>query len=264
MEGIIYHTRSFSVHDGGGIRKAIFFKGCPLQCIWCHNPESQSFEVETMHKTQKLGDKSFTLDQTVGRVVTVNEIMEEIRADIPFFDESGGGVTLTGGEPLAQPNFAIALLKACKSEEIHTAVDTCGYAPREVVEQTIPYTDVYLFDIKLAKSNEHKQYTSLGNEIIVENLKMISSKGKNINIRIPLIEGITDTMQNINGIKLIIKETSGVQRIDLLPYHSLAKHKFDQCNREYQLNNMDNYPTEKAHNIAKLFEGFAPVVSVGG
>jgi pyruvate formate lyase activating enzyme len=264
MEGIIYHTRSFSVHDGGGIRKAIFFKGCPLQCIWCHNPESQSFEVETMHKTQKLGDKSFTVDQTVGRVVTVNEIMKEIRADIPFFDESGGGVTLTGGEPLAQPNFAIALLKACKANEIHTALDTCGYVPREVMAQTIPHADVYLFDIKLANSHEHKRYTGLGNEVIVENLKLISSKGKNINIRIPLIEGITDTKQNIDGIKLMIKGLQGVQRIDLLAYHSLAKHKFDQCNRDYQLNDIENYPTEKALEIAKLFEGFAPVVSVGG
>jgi pyruvate formate lyase activating enzyme len=264
MVGIIYHTRSFSVHDGTGIRKAIFFKGCPLQCIWCHNPESQSFDIETIQSSQKVGDKSFNHTKTVGRLVSVDEIMDEIRADIPFFDESGGGVTLTGGEPLAQPNFAVALLKACWNEDIHTALDTCGYAPQWVLEQTLPYTDLYLFDIKLANSNVHKQYTGLGNEIILDNLRFISSKGKKIVIRIPLVESITDTNQNIEGIKMIINSIKGVQRIDLLPYHSLAKHKFDQCNREYQLNDMDNYPTEKAHNIAKLFEGFAPVVSVGG
>jgi pyruvate formate lyase activating enzyme len=264
MEGIIYHTRSFSVHDGGGIRKAIFFKGCPLQCIWCHNPESQSFEVETMHKTQKLGDKSFTVDQTVGRVVTVNEIMKEIRADIPFFDESGGGVTLTGGEPLAQPQFAIALLKTCKQEDIHTAVDTCGYAILDVFEQAIPFTDVFLFDIKLANNNQHKRYTGMDNQLILNNLRLVSSKGKNITIRIPLVEGITDTEQNIEGIKLIIKSLNGVQRIDLLPYHSLAKHKFLQCNRDFELNNMDNYSIEKATEIAKYFNGLAPIVSVGG
>lgn len=264
MKGIVYHTRSFSVHDGPGIRKAIFLKGCPLSCLWCHNPESQSFEVEQMQATQRLGDVEFYQSKTVGRFVTVNELMDDIRPDIPFFEESGGGVTLTGGEPLAQPSFAIALLTACKGEGIHTALDTCGYASKEVLEQSVPYTDVYLFDLKLANSQEHKKYTGVGNELILENLALLSKQGQSIIIRIPLVEEITDTAENIDGLKSIIKSTKGIQRIDLLPYHSMAKHKFRQCNREFALNQMENYPSAKAEELSHFFEGLAPIVSVGG
>jgi pyruvate formate lyase activating enzyme len=264
MQGIIYHTRSFSVHDGPGIRKTIFFKGCPLSCIWCHNPESQSFDFEKMTTNQKIGDKLFTKVETVGRKATVAELMDEIRADIPFFDESGGGVTLSGGEPLAQPNFAIALLKACKLEGIHTAIDTCGFASKNIFEQSIPYTDLYLFDLKLAESKEHLHYTGVDNKMIIDNLRFLSSAGKRLVIRIPLVEGITDSKHNINGIKSILSSTKGIQRIDILPYHSLAKHKFTQCNREYTLSDLGNYPMEKAKKIEVEFEGLAPIISVGG
>ncbi|PKP39695.1 MAG: glycyl-radical enzyme activating protein [Bacteroidetes bacterium HGW-Bacteroidetes-15] len=190
--------------------------------------------------------------------------MDEIRADIPFFDESGGGVTLSGGEPLAQPNFAIALLKACKLEGVHTAIDTCGFASKDIFEQSIPYTDLYLFDLKLADSKEHLQYTGVDNKMIIENLRFLSSVGKRIVIRIPLVEGITDTKHNINGIKSILSTIKGIQRIDVLPYHSLAKHKFTQCNREYTLSDLGNYPMAKAKKIEVEFDGLAPVISVGG
>lgn len=217
-----------------------------------------------MQATQRLGNVEFYQSKTVGRFVTVNELMVDIRSDIPFFEESGGGVTLTGGEPLAQPSFAIALLHACKNEGIHTVLDTCGYAPPEVIEQTIPITDVYLFDLKLANSQEHKKYTGVGNELILKNLALLSKQGQIITIRIPLVEGITDSAENIDGLKSIIKSTKGIQRIDLLPYHSMAKHKFKQCNRHYALNDMENYPIAKVEEVAHSLDGLAPFISIGG
>ena len=217
-----------------------------------------------MQATLRLGNIEFNQSKTVGRFVSVNELMDEIRPDIPFFEESGGGVTLTGGEPLSQPSFAIALLQACKREGIHTALDTCAYAPQDIVEQTIPLTDVYLFDLKLADTSSHKEYTGMGNEIILDNLKLLSSKNQNIIIRIPLVEGITDTAENLEGLKTIIKSTKGIQRIDLLPYHAMAKHKFRQCNRHYALNDMENYPLAKAEEVAHSFEGLAPLICIGG
>ena len=264
MKGIIFHTRSFSVNDGPGIRKAIFFKGCPLQCLWCHNPESQSFDVEWMQDVQRVGDKQFCHTQAVGYETTVEEVMHTVRADIPFFEESGGGVTLTGGEPLAQPEFAIAILKACTQEGIHTALDTGGYAPKEVFEQSIPYTVVYLFDLKIADDGKHREFTGQGNGDILENLSIISNAGKNIIIRIPLVKDITDTSENLDDLKTIISRTKGISRIDLLPYHSLAQHKFSKQGKDYSLAQMDNYPRQKAQEIALSFQGLAPVVTVVG
>lgn len=264
MRGIVFNTRSFSVHDGPGIRQTIFFKGCPLKCLWCHNPESQAFGVETMQNNQKVGDKTFIQIQTVGYETTVKNVMQSIKADIPFFEESGGGVTLTGGEPLAQPEFAIELLRVCTAEGIHTAVDTCGHVPQNTIVQSMPFTNVYLFDLKLADSLKHKKYTGVGNELILKNLELLSSAGKTIIIRIPLVDGVTDTKENINDLKDIIANTKGVSRIDLLPYHSLAKHKFSKQGKEYKLNKMGNYPKRKAQEIALSFKGLAPVISLGG
>jgi pyruvate formate lyase activating enzyme len=171
MKGMIFHTRSFSVHDGPGIRKSIFLKGCPLRCKWCHNPESHTFEYEQINTNQQLGNKSFVQTKTIGKLVSIDDLMQEIRADIPFFDESDGGVTLTGGEPLAQPEFTVELLNACKNEGIHTALDTCGHASTNDFARTIQNTNLYLFDLKLASSDAHKQYTGVDNGLILQNLK---------------------------------------------------------------------------------------------
>ncbi|MDD2278139.1 MAG: glycyl-radical enzyme activating protein [Bacteroidales bacterium] len=264
MKGMIFHTRSFSVHDGPGIRKSIFLKGCPLRCKWCHNPESHSFECEQVNSTQQLGSKCFDQTKTIGKLVSIEGLMQEIRADIPFFDESGGGVTLTGGEPLAQPLFTAELLRSCKNEGIHTALDTCGHASTKNFERTIEQTDLYLFDLKLASANAHKQYTGVDNRQILQNLKLASDSAKPIIIRIPLIEGITDTNENLEGIKSIIASHKNIIRIDFLPYHSLAKHKFEMSNKNYSLSQMENYLLSKAQAIADSFKGVAPIISIGG
>lgn len=217
-----------------------------------------------MGTTQKLADKSFTKMVNVGQRVSVSSLIEEIKADLPFFDESGGGVTFSGGEPLAQPEFALALLKECKSIGVHTALDTCGYADTNTVKGTIQHTDLYLFDLKLADTNEHKKFTGVNNELIISNLQLLSKSGAKLIIRVPLVKGITDTQSNIEGIMRIIDDVKGIERIDLLRYHTLAKHKFSQCNREYQLSDLENYPLERAEKIKYDFKNYAPIVSIGG
>jgi pyruvate formate lyase activating enzyme len=220
--------------------------------------------MEKLESAKRLGSKSYEIVETVGKEVTVEEIINEIKSDVPFFEESGGGVTLSGGEPLAQPEFTFQLLKSCKAIGIHTAIDTCGYASWKTVAQTIPFTDVYLFDLKIADSMEHKKHTGVENEQIIKNLNDLSAAGCSIIIRIPLVEGITDTPKNIEGLKRVILGMNGIQRIDFLPYHNLAKHKLCMVNKHNQLDKMENYPLSKAKSVASAFVGYGPIISVGG
>jgi len=264
IEGVIFNTRNFSVHDGPGIRTTIFLKGCPLKCTWCHNPESQSKDIEQFSTTKSLGGKSFETNEIIGKHISVAQLLDEIKKDIPFFDESGGGVTLSGGEPLAQPEFTIELLRSCKSLGIHTALDTCGYAPWKVLEKTVSLTDLYLFDLKIIDNQKHIKHTGLSNGLILENLTKLADLAKPIHIRIPLVEGITDTTENLQAIKKIILELGCVQRIDLLPYHTLAKNKFKRFYVEYSLKDLGEYSKAKSQTILNDFKALAPMITVGG
>jgi pyruvate formate lyase activating enzyme len=264
MQGLIFNIRSFSVHDGPGIRQTIFFKGCPLICSWCHNPESRSNETEVWTKSVILEGRRFEHDETIGRWVSIDELMEKILKDVPFFEESEGGITLSGGEPLAQAEFAEELLRICKSYGIHTAVDTCGYAEPEDFERIIPYTNLFLYDLKIADSKKHKEFVGKYNDLILSNLSIISGKGKIIHIRIPLLENITDVPENLESIRSIISQTKGIERIDLLPYHFSAKNKYDRLNKDYNGVSTKSYPKEKALKIKDFFKNAAPVISIGG
>lgn len=265
LQGLIFNIKRFSVHDGPGIRTMIFLKGCPLKCTWCHNPESQKFEMEEFEIIRKVEENNFRSREKVGNYYTVDQLMEKVRSDIPFFDESGGGVTLSGGEPLSQPEFSIELLKKCKQEGIHTAIDTCGYTNWEILEKTIPYTNLYLFDLKIMNSEIHQKYTGVGNEVIIENLFKLSKFNNNIHLRIPLVQGITDTDENINEIKSLVSRLKSLKRIDLLPYHSLAKQKYQRFyNQKYPLESLGEYPEVKANQIKLEFEGLVSEVSIGG
>lgn len=264
IEGTIFNIRSFSVHDGPGIRTTVFFKGCPLNCLWCHNPESQNFYTEEFSLKRQLGDKSVAVAETIGKRYSVNEIVDDLLKDLPFFDESGGGVTLSGGEPLSQPEFCIELIRILKSKGIHVALDTCGYTPWRVMEATIPFIDLYLFDIKLIDNEQHKKYTGVENEIILANLKNLAKTRKTINMRFPLVEGITDTNDNIKGIAKFLSDIDCTQHIDLLPYHTLAKSKFKRFYGEYTLDSLSDYPKEKAELIKVEFEKIFNKVTIGG
>jgi pyruvate formate lyase activating enzyme len=264
MPGLIFDIRSFSVHDGPGIRQTIFFKGCPLSCSWCHNPESRRNNTETHSLTRTLSGKCFRETKSIGQWVTAQEIMIHVVQDIPFFEESGGGVTLSGGEPLAQSDFAARVLELCKENHVHTAIDTSGYANWKEIEKVLPFTDLFLYDLKLADDSLHTKYTGVSNKIIHKNLAGISSSGKRIHIRIPLIQEVTDTTENLEQIKTILSETKGIERIDLLPYHHIAKGKYERMNLSYDHVGLGEYPLQKTLQIKEFFSTAAPLVSIGG
>lgn len=264
MQGLIFNIRSFSVHDGPGIRQTIFFKGCPLNCSWCHNPESRNSKQEVWTKTNTLSEKKFKESETIGRWVSVDDLMIEVLKDVPFFEESGGGVTLSGGEPLAQVEFAKDLLKICKEKGIHTAIDTCGYARSVDMEKIVPFTDLFLFDLKIIDKKKHIEFTGKSNELILSNLKLLSAGNKKIHIRIPLVENVTDLPENLEKIRKIILSTRGIERVDLLPYHFSARNKYERLKKEYVKVSKEDYPLEKALFIKDFFHNSAPIVSIGG
>jgi pyruvate formate lyase activating enzyme len=264
MTGLIFHIRSFSVHDGPGIRQTVFLKGCPLRCSWCHNPESQESDQEVMISEKRIGNKLFTKSEPVGKIMTAKEVMDHIEKDILFYEESGGGVTLSGGEPLMQPGFTAALLEACKTKGIHTALDTCGFAEAEVIQKVLPFTDIFLYDLKIADEKQHEIYTGVSNRPILDNLKLISQSGKSVIIRIPLVPGTTDNPQNLYQLRSIIEATKGVCRIDILPFHTGGIQKYQRLGKTNSLTAKMMYDMSKALEIRDFFKDSAPVVSIGG
>ncbi len=263
MDGIIFDIKKYAIHDGPGIRTTIFFKGCPLSCPWCHNPEGIKQQPEIMlsperciHCDQCLHacgngalqshNDIITLDtaqcdlcgacldvcysraiEQVGRHITVEQAVEEIRRDRVFYEESGGGVTLSGGEPLMQPQFAKSLLKECKNRGIHTVLDTCGYADPEILQEVGEFVNLFLFDVKIMDDEKHKHYTGVSNGQIFHNLRTLSERGKSIHVRIPIIPGITDDEGNIHMLGTFLALLQHIDRISLLPYHRawLMKHR---------------------------------------
>lgn len=264
MNGLVFDIRHFSVHDGPGLRVTVFLKGCPLSCAWCHNPESQSFETETYMRTHRLEDKTFEVTEHVGKMMSVKEVIEEVEKDVSIFDESKGGVTFSGGEPLSQPDFLRGMLQVCKAKEIHTAVDTSGFASQSVMESIIPLTDLFLYDLKLANDDEHKKYTGVSNSIIFKNLDLITKANKRVIVRIPLIQGITDTDENLKSLRNIIRQHPTIERVDILPFHNIAKSKYERFGKQYTLENADAYDNGKAEEIKKYFEEVIKTVSIGG
>lgn len=227
VSGRIFDIQKYSIHDGPGIRTIVFLKGCALRCRWCCNPESQEFEIQTM----MFGGK----EKTVGRDVTVGEVMEEVKKDIPYYRRSGGGVTLSGGESLLQPEFATALLRTCRECGINTAIETTGYAKFEIIEKYLPYLDYILMDIKHINSEKHKLFTGKNNELILENAKKIAASGANLTIRVPVIPGFNNTKEEIGAIASFAKSLTGVKNLHLLPYHRFGEDKYKGLGRKYML-----------------------------
>lgn len=226
-KGLIFDIRRFSVNDGPGIRTTVFFKGCSLNCWWCHNPESRKFGSEICIRPTRLGSREFLEEETIGKLMDVEEVMEIIRKDEVFYKTSDGGVTFSGGEPLLQAGFLKSLLIKCKEENFHTAVDTSGYGERSDFAGILPFAGLFLYDLKPMSSSDHIEYTGVDNHPVLENLKYLFSENQQIIIRIPLIPGITDTSENIDMvIDFLFPFKDKITRIDLLPYHSSAKNKY--------------------------------------
>ncbi len=225
LQGLIFDIKRFTLHDGGGIRTTIFMKGCPLNCQWCHNPESKYELPESFTKTLFLDNKPFCSNQLVGRYYQVEELLEIVMKDMIFYEESNGGVTASGGEPLLQSAFLVEFFEACKHKGLHTALDTSGFAPPDVIQQVAQCTDLFLYDLKIMDSGQHLKHTGVDNQLILKNLRLLDRMQKQIIIRIPLIEGINDTDTNLSLLVNFLNDLNRIKEIHLLPYHNLAKQK---------------------------------------
>ena len=255
MTANIFDISRSSYVDGPGIRTTVFFKGCNLRCAWCHNPESQSPKTEMLfYKNRCTGcgkckekcpnslekcdfcEKCALLcphdaREICGREYSLNEVVREIVKDKAIYENSGGGVTFSGGECMLQIDFLEELLNRCKFEGIHTAVDTAGHVPFQYFERIIPYTDLFLYDIKISDTEKHKKYIGVGNELILSNLDRLLSRGCRVIVRTPVIVGVNDLEEEIRAIKAIAR---GAEDHELLPYHAMGEHKYAALGKEAQ------------------------------
>jgi len=260
----IFSFKRFSVHDGSGIRQTVFFKGCPLNCWWCHNPESQNINAEHIIKKNIVDGEEFEQEEELGKLMSVDELMFEIKKDIIFYDESGGGVTFSGGEPLLQHQFLIEVLKECKKLDINTAIDTTGFDDIKIIEEVACYANTFLYDIKHMDDTEHQKYTGVSNKGILENLRYLDSINKNVVIRFPVIPNINDTKNNIKEMKVFLSKLKNIRKIDLLPYHNIANHKYTKFNKQNKMIGVEALSKEGMESLKKEFEKIGFTVGIGG
>ena len=245
----IYKIQRFSIHDGPGIRTTLFFQGCPLSCFWCHNPESQ-----------------IPLTQEEKNVVAsvVKEAVSQIRKDEIFYEQSSGGVTFSGGEPLMQPDLLFRLAKECRDLGIHTCLDTSGYADPKMVEASASRFDLILYDLKLIEESAHQKYTRRPIGPVLDNLVILSKKKTPLRIRFPMIPGITDTPSNIESLLDFLTDHTIYRDIHILPLHKAAKGKYQQLKKENKVDHLDVPTKAQVADLAKKFESKGFNVFIGG
>lgn len=266
--GIVFDLKKYAIHDGPGIRTTVFFKGCPLECWWCHNPEARNPEPEELTECgsgigrRYIGDPG--RDGVVGYEITVGELVREIEKDRIFYDQSGGGVTFSGGEPFMQIDFLQGLLEVCGDRGIGTAVDTSGYLPWERFERVLGGVDLFLYDIKLMDEGLHEKYTGVSNRTILENVVRLSGAGAAVLPRIPLVPGITDTKDNIGAVIRFLSDLEGISEVSLLPYNKIAEDKFERFGIKSRIGELSMQTQEELGSIGRRFEEAGFRVSYGG
>lgn len=238
--GRIFDIQRYSLHDGPGIRTIVFLKGCYLRCRWCCNPESQEYKIQEMTR----GGKT----EIVGRDVTVEEVMDDIVKDRIYYERSGGGITLSGGECMAQPEFAEALLRATHDYGFNTAIETTAFASREVVQSLLPHVDHFLMDIKHINSKKHEEFTTKPNEKILENARYIAENANHLIIRVPVVPTFNDTPEEIAEIARFADSLPNVTELHLLPYHRLGQDKYAGIGRTYLMDGIAP-PTSEHMNM---------------
>lgn len=299
-KGKVFNIMKYSIHDGPGIRTTVFLKGCPLSCWWCHNPESQEKSDQLILFPSRCIDCKACIDackqnaikeingmvitnlkecthcgdcvkvcyaearEMTGKTMTVDEVVTEVLKDKDFFQQSKGGVTFSGGEPLMQPSFLIALLKEMKKLGIHTTIDTCGFASKDIIGEVSQLADLFLYDLKHMDSDKHEKYTGVPNNIILENLKLIRELNKEIYIRIPIIPAINDTKEDLEAFRDFIKTLPNVKMVSLLPYHKIGREKYNRLGKPYKMLGVEE-PTKEAMDFAvNIIKSCGVNVKIGG
>ncbi len=300
LSATIFAIKRYALHDGPNIRMTIFFKGCPLSCWWCHNPEGLDFASKVLslaekcvgcgecvdgcpEKALRLGSEGVRRDEDLctscgacvaicpalaheatGKIMSIAEIVTEIKKELPFFDHSGGGITCSGGEPLSQPESLLALLRSCGQLGIHRAVDTSGFAPTEILLDVARYCELFLYDIKHMDSTIHKQFTGVSNDLILSNLKTLGDNGHAIRVRIPLILGVNDDKKNIHATGAFVARCKGVQGIDILPYHPSATAKYRKLGQMYKGAALTAPTKTHIDELAEILRKYVVDVNIGG
>ncbi len=301
MTPFIFDIKRYAISDGPGIRIALYFKGCPLRCAWCHNPESQSPRVQKLYTASKcigardcievcpedalkLTPEGIVTDynkctlcglcadvcptkaiEMSGKLYNVSELMQLIERERIHIDHSDGGVTFSGGEPLMYPDFLISMLKACGEKGFHRAVDTCGHVSVKTLLEVAQHTDLFLYDLKLMDPVQHKKWTGKDNKLILENLVKLAESGAKINIRIPFIHNVNTSEEEVTKMAKFIAGLPGeTPLVSILPYHNIAAHKYNKLGSEYDEFDMAEPTAEELERAAKIFNSYHLKTEIGG
>lgn len=258
VRGHIFNVQRYSIHDGPGIRTTVFLKGCPLRCLWCQNPESQHARPDVIVANGR--------SETIGRTVTVADVFAEVSKDAIFYVRSGGGVTLSGGEPLAQPRFSEAILRSCKAAGMHTALDTSLHAPWAVLRSLLGSVDLVLLDLKHLDPERHREMTGRSNELILENARRICHETKTaVRVRLPVIPGCNDSVENVNATAgFVARELGRSIPVHLLPYHHLGEGKYEGLGRPYALAGIEPPSEARMAELRGIVESYGLTAVIGG
>jgi pyruvate formate lyase activating enzyme len=297
--GVIFDIKKYAIHDGPGIRTTVFFKGCPLACSWCHNPEGMAATTQRIYRPERcigcdeciqicpqkairrtaegmIADPSkcelcracadhcpAEAVEFVGRQVTVAEVIGQIEKDVAFYDASKGGVTFSGGEPLMQPEFLLELLGACGDLDLHRTVDTTGYADETLLLKVARKTDLFLYDLKLMDAEEHLKYTGVSNERILANLARLVQNDARIQVRVPVIPGINSDAENIDKTAEFLNSIRGIEQVSLLPFHNSARAKYGRLGMQWTSSHIQPPAAELLQSIAARLKKCGLKITVG-